>query len=204
VIYYHHTQKGESHMAVQHDHWISPEEYLEIDRASLDIKYEYEDGQMYAMSGGTIEHARIAQNMLAALDAHFGEGPCRVFSSDVRVQVTEKKYYYPDVTVSCNPEDRQRGIDIIRSPRLVMEVLSPSTETRDRRGKLLSYQACPSIQECILVSTQLQWVEVFRRHTESNIWVYHQFGPAQEVELTSINFTIPIATLYRLTDIPEL
>lgn len=190
-------------MAVQHEHWISPEEYLEIDRASPDIKYEYEDGHMYAMSGGTVEHARIAQNMINALDTYFGEGPCRVFSSDVRVQVTEKKYYYPDVTVSCNPEDSQRGIDIIRSPRLVMEVLSPSTETRDRRRKLITYQACPSIQECLLVSTQLQMVEVFRRHTESNIWVYQQFGPAQEIELPSIHFTLPMTTLYRLTGILE-
>jgi Uma2 family endonuclease len=122
MIYFHHTQKGESLIAVQHEHWISPEEYLEIDRASLDIKYEYEDGQMYAMPGGTVEHAQIAQNMISALAAHFGEGPCRVFSSDVRVQVSNKKYYYPDVSVSCNPEDSQRGIDIIRSPRLVISL----------------------------------------------------------------------------------
>jgi Uma2 family endonuclease len=84
-----------------------------------------------------------------------------------------------------------------------MEVLSPSTETRDRRRKLIAYHACPSIQECILVSTQLQMVEVFRRHTESNLWIYQQFGPAQEIELPSINFTISMTTLYRLTGIPE-
>lgn len=190
-------------MAVQREHWISPEEYLEIDRASLDVKYEYEDGRMYAMSGGTVEHAQIAQNIIAALAAHLGNGPCRVFSSDVRVQVTEKKYYFPDVTVSCNSEDSQRGVDIIRSPRLVIEVLSPSTEARDRSKKLLTYQACPSIQECVLVSTQLQMVEVFRRHADGKMWIYQQFGPGQKIELTSIDFTIAMEILYRLTGIPE-
>src|SRR5437899_7774639 len=137
-------------MTIQHEHWISPEEYLEIDRASLNVKYEYEDGRMYAMSGGTIEHAQIAQNLIGALTAHFGEGPCRAFSSDMRVQVAAGKYYLPDVVVTCNPEDIQRGVDIIRSPRFVMEVLSPSTETRDRGKKLITYQACPSIQEYVL------------------------------------------------------
>lgn len=134
-------------MAVQHEHWISPEEYLQIDRASPDIKYEYVDGHMYAMSGGTIEHAQIAMNMIRALADHLQGSSCRVISSDVRVQVAEKKYFYPDVTVSCAPEDRQRGVDTIRTPRLVVEVLSPTTETNDRVQKFRFYKACPSIQE---------------------------------------------------------
>lgn len=190
-------------MAVRREHWISPEEYLEIDRTSLNRKYEYEDGHIYAMSGGTTEHAQIAQNMIGALTTHFGEGPCRAFSSDMRVQVAEQKYYLPDVVVTCNPEDSQRGVDIIRSPRFVMEVLSPSTETRDRGRKLIAYQACPSIQEYVLASTELQMVEVFRRHGDSKMWLYQQFGSGQEIEFISIDFTIPMTTLYRLTGIPE-
>ena len=190
-------------MAIQREHWISPEEYLEIDRASPDIKYEYEDGRIYRMSGGTVEHAQIAQNMIGALAIHFGEGPCRAFSSDVRVQVAEKKYYLPDVVVSCNSEDSQRGVDILRSPRFVMEVLSPSTEVRDRGKKLLAYQACPPIQEYVLAATELQMVEIFRRYGDGNLWVYQQFRQGQEIVFTSIDFTISMATLYRLTGIPE-
>ncbi len=191
-------------MAVQREHWISPEEYLEIDRASPDVKYEYIDGHMYAMSGGTIDHAQIAMNLIRALDDHFQRGACRVFSSDVRVQVAEKKYFYPDVTVSCNPEDWQQGnIDIIRFPRLVIEVLSPSTEARDRRKKSLSYQACPTIQEYALINTQYQMVEVFQRHGDGNMWLYQQYGPGQEAELASIKLTIPSSNVYRLTDILE-
>lgn len=193
-------------MAVQHEpheFWISPEEYLEIDRASLDVKYEYIDGQMYAMSGGTIDHAQIAMNLIRALGDHFQGKSCRVFSLDVRVQVADKKYFYPDVTVSCNPEDWQQGnLDIIRFPRLAIEVLSPSTEARDRR-KTPSYQACPTIQEYALVNTQYQMVEVFQRYANGNMWLYKCYGPNQEIELASVKLMIPLSDVYRLTDVPE-
>jgi Uma2 family endonuclease len=188
-------------MVLQRERWISSEEYLELDRASLDVKYEYDDGHMYAMSGGTVEHGQIAINMIRALANHFGQGPCRAFSSDTKTQVAESKYYYPDVTVSCNPEDRQRGVTIIRSPRLVMEVLSPSTETNDRGRKFRAYRACPSIQEYILVSSQHQEVEIYQR--QGDVWVYRQFGPGQQVPLVSIGLSIAMADIYWLTDIAE-
>jgi Uma2 family endonuclease len=188
-------------MAVQQEQWISPEEYLAIDRASLDVKYEYDNGHMYAMAGGSRNHARIAMNLGTIVDAHLGDGPCRAFSSDVRVQVAEKKYYYPDVTVSCNPEDMTGDEDIIYSPRLVVEVLSPSTEARDRGKKFKAYQRCPSIEEYVLIRTEYQEVEIYNR--QGDIWTYRQFGPGQKVELLSINLSIPIAALYRRTDVPE-
>ena len=91
-------------MLFPHEHWISPEEYLEIDRAS-DLKYEYDSGHIYALAGGMQAHARIAYNMANLLDTHLTNIPCRFFLSDVRVQVAEEKYYYPDVTVTCSLED---------------------------------------------------------------------------------------------------
>ena len=187
-------------MAVQHEHWISPEEYLEIDRASIDVKYEYTDGHIYAMSGGTAEHAEIAINMIAILKAHL-QGSCRVLSSDVRVQVAERKYYYPDVSVSCHPEDKQKGIDIIRYPRLVIEVLSPSTETNDRGKKFRSYKACSSIQEYVLINSQYQEVEIF--HRQGDMWAYHQYESGQEINLASIRLIISLADIYRDVNIPE-
>ncbi|TMC22755.1 MAG: Uma2 family endonuclease [Chloroflexi bacterium] len=193
--------KGATPMALQYEHWISPEEYLRIDRASLDVKYEYVDGRMYAMAGGTVEHAQIAMNMIRALADHLQGSECRVFSSDVRVQVASNKYYFPDATISCDPQDMQRGVDIIRSPRLVVEVLSKSTETKDRGEKFRHYKACPSIQEYVLISTQCQEVESFRR--QGQIWIYQQFGSGQEVRLSTVDLTILMADVYRLTDIPE-
>jgi len=187
-------------MAIRHEHWISPEEYLEIDRASVDVKYEYTDGHMYAMSGGTAEHAEIAINMIAILKAHL-QSSCRVLSSDVRVQVAERKYYYPDVSVSCHPEDKQKGIDIIRYPRLVIEVLSPSTETNDRGKKFRSYKACSSIQEYVLINSQHQEVEIF--HRQGDMWAYHQYESDQEIDLASIRLTISLADIYRDVNVPE-
>jgi len=181
-------------MAVQYKHWISPEEYLEIDRASIDVKYEYTDGHMYAMSGGTAEHAEIAINMIAILRAHL-QGSCRVLSSDVRVQVAEQKYYYPDVSVSCHPEDKQKGIDIVRHPRLVIEVLSPGTETNDRGKKFRSYKACSSIQEYVLISSLHQEVEVF--HRQGDMWAYRQYESGQEIILASVGLTTSLADVYR-------
>ncbi len=187
-------------MAVQREHWISPEEYLEIDRASIDVKYEYRDGHLYAMSGGTAEHADIAINLIAILKAHL-QGSCRVLSSDVRVQVAEQKYYYPDVSVSCHPEDKQKGIDIVRYPHLVIEVLSPSTETNDRGKKFRSYKTCSSIQEYVLISSQHQEVEVF--HRQGDMWTYHQYESGQEINLASIGLTISLADIYRDVNVPE-
>src|SRR6266550_4484812 len=187
-------------MAVQHKHWIGPEEYLEIDRASLNVEYEYEDGCIYAMSGGTAEHAEIAINLIAILKAYL-QGSCRVLSSDVRVQVAEQKYYYPDVSVSCHPEDKQKGIDIVRYPRLVIEVLSPGTETNDHGKKFRSYKACSSIQEYVLISSQHQEVEVF--HRQGDMWAYHQYESGQEINLASIGLTISLADVYRDVNVLE-
>jgi Uma2 family endonuclease len=189
-------------MALQREHWVSVEEYLAIDRASTDVKYEYMDGHMYAMSGGTIDHAEIAANLFFLLRRYLQGKTCRAFSSDVRVQVAEKKYYYPDVTVSCNPEDWQQGThDIIRTPRLVIEVLSPSTESFDRGKKFRTYQACSSIEEYVLINTTHHMVETYRR--QGKIWAYQHFGPGQQVELGCIGFALPIADLYVNTDVPE-
>ena len=190
-------------MVLEHRHFITSEEYLEIDRASQDMKYEYIDGHMYAMSGGTINHGQIAYNMANLVHTHLTSKACRFFQSDVRFQVAEGKYLHPDISVSCNPEDWQQGdADTIRFPCLVVEVLSPSTEVRDRRVKWKFYQACPSIQEYVLVNTQCQLVEVFRRQADGNTWLYQQFRPGQEVSLVSVGLKFPLAALYNFTGVP--
>ena len=196
-------------MAFPCERWISPEEYLEIEKAS-DLKYEYDKGHRYALAGGTQAHARIAYNMANLLDAHLTNKPCRFFLSDVKVQVAEDKYYYPDVTVTCNPEDIKDSLDVICAPRLIVEVLSPGTEYKDRGTKLRAYQACDSIEEYILISTRQQAVEIYRRLPPTDLpqipqgdWAYRQYGPGEKVELTSIGLAFPIEALYKLTDVPE-
>jgi len=181
-------------MAVQREQWISPEEYLAIDRASPDVKYEYMDGHMYAIAGGSRNHAPIAMNLGTIVDAHLGDGPCRAYSSDVRAKVSESKYLLPDLTVTCSPEDMPGEEDMIYSPRLVVEVLSPSTELNDRTWKLQNYTAHPTIEEYLLVDSRAMRIEIYRK--EQKKWIYDAFEADDEVELTTLGVHFPIVDTY--------
>jgi Uma2 family endonuclease len=189
-------------MALQYDHWISLEEYHEIEHNS-DIKYEYSDGRIYDMSGGTSEHSQIAGNLYIVLATHLRGKSCRAFNSDMKVLPfgDENPSYYPDVTVTCNLEDYQRGSTTIRSPRLIVEVLSPSTAYRDRGEKLRVYKACASMEEYVMVSTRRQEIEVFCR-VSANKWENIQYTAEEEVTLVSVGLTIPVSEVYVDTGVP--
>jgi Uma2 family endonuclease len=187
-------------MAVEQNDWMSPEEYLCIDRESLDIKYEYDDGRMYAMSGGSTSHSLLAGNMFTILRSHLRGGPCKTYTSDMRVRVSEVQYFYPDVSVSCDLRDTEEIKDTLHYARLIVEVLSPTTELRDRTRKFVQYQQCQTIQEYVLVSQQCQQVEVFTRNGKK--WVYQLFGPGEVVELLSVGVQFPIEMLYEDVPLP--
>jgi Uma2 family endonuclease len=191
-------------MAIQHDQWISLEEYHEIERNS-EVKYEYADGHIYDMSGETAGHSRIAINMIIALELHLGEQVCRVFNSDMKVLPLgdENPTYYPDVTVTCNPNDYQDDSTAIRSPHLIIEVLSPSTFARDRDEKFDAYLACPTVEEYVMVSSHHQRVEVYSRES-ANTWGYIQYTDGEVVTLVSVGLTIPVAEIYAQTEILPL
>ncbi|MBV9231165.1 MAG: Uma2 family endonuclease, partial [Chloroflexi bacterium] len=95
--------------------WMSVEEYLKLDRTALDVRYEYIDGRVRAMVGGSMAHMRIAASIFALLDEQLGEqGPCHAYTSEARVQVSESRYVYPDATVSCDVADWQAENDMVR------------------------------------------------------------------------------------------
>ncbi len=182
---------------------MSVEDYLQLDKRTLDAKYEYLDGVARLMSGGSAAHDRIAYNMRAALDQHFLSGPCTVFGSDMQVLVGIKpdgceQYVYPDVTISCDVADRRLDNTLICSPRIVVEVLSPSTEYIDRGTKLAAYKACPTIQEIVLISQRVQAVEIYRRGEEDgDEWLHLSYGPTSTIELTSLDVSLTIDEIYR-------
>ncbi len=185
--------------ALPHPAYMSVEEYLQLDRSSADVRYEYIDGHVYAMSGGTLAHARIALNMAKLLDEHVQE-PCHVHNSDVRVQVAPTHYFYPDVSVSCEESDWDEQADMIRAPRLIVEVLSPTTEMYDRGENFAWYQECPSIQEYVLINSRYQAVEAFRRKGE--VWIYRRFTSGQEIVLESMDLRFPISAVYERINVP--
>ncbi|HZT98129.1 MAG TPA: Uma2 family endonuclease [Ktedonobacteraceae bacterium] len=181
---------------------ISVEEYLDLDRSSIGVRYEYLDGEVRMMAGGTLDHATICLTIATLLRSSLRGRSCRVFPSDARVRISETRYVYPDVTVSCDERDRGQS-DIVQSPRLVVEVLSPSTERHDRVKKFRAYQQCPTIQEYVLVNTAYPAVELLRRE-RNNLWSYHVFGPDDEVELTSLEVRFRVADVYEdITFPPE-
>ena len=181
---------------------MSAEEYIRLDQDTWNGKYEYLDGIARLMSGGSAEHNRIARNVANAIEMHFLSGPCTVFGSDVRVLIGSKAdgrehYVYPDVTVSCDVADRRRGVKLIQSPRIVVEVLSPGTEATDRGRKLATYKACPTIQEIMLINQFAPHVEVYRRGEDDTAWHYIVFEADSPIELSSIDVHILPTEIYR-------
>lgn len=172
---------------------MSVEEYLELDEHNPDTRYEYLDGYAYMMSGGSIDHATISFNIQTILNNALRKGSCRAHNSDVRVRISENRYVHPDVTVTCDPGDRGR-VNLIKSPRVVVEVLSPSTEVSDRVRKLQAYLACPTIQEYFLVDSRSMRIEVYCR--KESKWVYEAFGAGDMVEVESLHVSFPIEDAY--------
>lgn len=191
-------------MAVQREHWISLEEYHEIERNS-DIRYEYSNGRVYAMAGGRSKHSRIAIDMTVALELHLDGTNCQTFNFDTKVLPlgNENPTYYPDVVVTCNPDDYQDDATAIRSPRLIIEVLSPSTASKDRGEKLRAYKACKSCEEYVMVSTHHQEIVVYRRGSV-NKWESVRYTAEDNLQLVSVGLTIPVSKVYARTKIPPL
>ncbi|MDB9466539.1 Uma2 family endonuclease [Dolichospermum circinale] len=160
-----------------------------------DIRYEYINGEVFAMTGGTIPHNDIALNLYTSLRPHLRPRGCRINVSDVKVQVTSKgPYFYPDLIVSCHPEDINAR-KFIQNPKLIVEVLSPSTSGKDREEKFRYYLTIPTLQEYILIDSEKISVERYCRG-EGRMWLYYPYTTGDMITLSSIAFEFPIEMLY--------
>ncbi|QKD81187.1 Uma2 family endonuclease [Thermoleptolyngbya sichuanensis A183] len=175
-------------------HRRSPQEYLDWE-AAQDIKHEYLDGEVFAMTGGTIFHNLIALNLASTLKTFLRGKVYRVFMSDVKVQVSERgAYFYPDVMVSCDERDRP-AVNLIQHPCLIVEVLSPTTEAFDRGAKFRRYRQLSTLQEYVLIDATQISVDRFRCLSETH-WELQSFAAEETLELTSIDWQGAIALLY--------
>src|SRR5216683_3321161 len=180
---------------------MSFEQYLLL-VSNSDRRYEYYDGEVRLMAGGSSNHATIALNFGVALDQSLGDNAsCRPYVTDKLVRVAPTKMVIPDVVVSCDIADHGES-QIIDSPVLVVEVLSRSTEVTDRFVKLALYQAKESIQEIDFISQVIQRVEVFSRSTKG--WLYQQYGTGQSFLLGSLDIKVEVRQLYRRLSIPAV
>ena len=174
-------------------HYISPEQYLDLEGQSP-IRHEYRRGLVYAMAGGTDNHDRIALNLLTLVNLHLGNSECRFHSGNVKVNYQDEFYYYPDAFVTCDPRDRGDRY-IKRHPKLIAEVLSPSTQAFDLDEKFKDYQQLESLEEYVLIFQESQRVEC-RRRTVTNTWETTIYTAGDQISLKSINLKFDISQLY--------
>ncbi|GAX38272.1 Uma2 family endonuclease [Nodularia sp. NIES-3585] len=172
---------------------MSAEEYL-LWEPTQEQRYEYWDGEVVAMSGGTRNHNRVSLNFFKLLDDALADS-FEIYIVDVKVQIEAgQKYFYPDVVVTCDQRDRDP--QLIQFPCLIIEVLSPSTEAADRGKKFAKYRQSHTLQEYVLVQVAQPLVEVFRRNQQGQ-WVLSEYNLNHRLRLESVNVEIAIAHLYR-------
>ena len=178
---------------------FSFDEYLLLEEIA-EVKHEFLDGEVWAMAGGSPEHAAIICNVSTLLNVQLRGQRCRVYTIELRVRVKASGLgTYPDVTVVCgrlerDPDDRTGHTAI--NPRVLVEVLSPSTEEYDRGEKLSHYQAIPSLDEVVLVAHDRHEIEVVRREANGT-WSRHIAGPGQTARLTSLACDLAVTEVYR-------
>jgi Uma2 family endonuclease len=176
---------------------VSYAEYLALEEKS-ETKHEFIAGVIYAMAGGTPEHARLQMNVGSALLAGLRGRPCAVFSSDLRVRIeATDRATYPDVTVVCgslttSPVDKHA----ITNPTLIVEVTSESTEADDRGDKFGHYRRVASLQEYVLVSGRAPYVEVWRKNDRGRWELADEAGPDGRVRLASLDLALDVGALY--------
>ena len=168
---------------------MSVEEYLDYEH-SQDVRHEFVDGYLYAMTGASERHERIAANLLISLGMHLRGSPCRAYKGDLKLTVGED-HYYPDVFVTCGP-DRPDGYSR-DDPVVIAEVLSPSTARNDRGDKRLAYESLETLSEYVLVWQDRTRVEV-RRRGEPEPQVLESLDDV--LRLDSIDFAVPLGELY--------
>ena len=181
-------------------HNLSETEYLAFEESSQN-RYEYIAGEVYAMAGGSQRHNKISGNTYIALTLALKGKFCQTYMSDVKLNVAkDSAYYYPDVMVTCAENAAANESAVVTDPVLVIEVLSPSTETIDRREKLHAYRRLPTLQEYVLISQDMQQVEIYRRQGDVG-WLYIPCEAGDSVEFASVGVTLPIVELYAGTDV---
>ncbi|MEL7082923.1 MAG: Uma2 family endonuclease [Cyanobacteria bacterium P01_A01_bin.3] len=174
---------------------LTPEEYFSWEEQQLE-KYEYIDGQIYAMGGGSVNHSRIAVRLTTLFDTHLENSNCITGNSDLKVNIPKTtNYTYPDASVTCDDRD-QTTPSYITYPCLIVEVLSDSTEAYDRGGKFRLYRQNPVLQDYLMVSSTSIAMDLYRKNAAGD-WIVINYQPGDTVQLHSINLNFVIEKIYR-------
>lgn len=174
---------------------LTPEEYFTWEEKQLE-KHELIDGQVYAMTGGSVNHSRIAIRFATMVDTHLDASSCITGNSDLRVNIVgTNNYTYPDISVTCDDRDKTTT-QYITYPCLIIEVLSKTTEAYDRGGKFRLYQNNPVLKDYLLVSSTAMEIDLYHKN-DAGQWMIINYGEGDTIELKSINLSFPIEQIYR-------
>jgi Uma2 family endonuclease len=179
---------------------VTLEAYLEWENAQVE-KHEFHRGEVFAMVGGRRVHGRVVGNIVRRLGNQLDGTPCQVFSESMKVQIGEDTVLYPDVFVTCDRTDLATDL-IFRAPTVIVEVLSPSTQSYDRSQKFALYRRIPALQEYILVDPDTRRVEGFRRDAQGQ-WVLHDMSDGAVLEAASVGVSVPLAEVFDGVDPPR-
>lgn len=179
-------------------HRYTFEEYLAVEAASREVRHEFLGGDIFAMAGGTPEHAALAAAVLGILSEQLRGKPCRPYSSDLRRRVLATGLAtYADASVVCDPLERDPASSThVTNPVLVVEVLSPSTVDYDRGEKREHYQRIPSLRVILLVASDGRRVELFVRHAPGADFERHELGADGEVRVEGLGVRFGVAEVY--------
>lgn len=176
----------------------TPAEYLERERQAR-TKSQYYRGEIFAMSGASREHLRIAGDLFVYLSNALRDRPCEVFNSDLRVKVQDSGLYtYPDLTIVCGePQFEDKNVDTLVNPLVLIEVLSESTESYDRGAKSSQYRKLPTLRELVLVSSMGVQVEHYHRRDDDQWGFWETTDCTASLSLASVGIAVPLAEIYR-------
>jgi len=177
---------------------LSLQAYFEWENAQPE-RHEFYRGEVFAMTGGRRSHGRVTANLVMLLGLQLKGTPCQVFSESMKVQIADDTILYPDVFVTCDRQDLQTEM-IFRAPKLVIEVLSPSTQSYDRSQKFALYRRLPNLEEYLLIDPETRRAEVFRINSEG-LFVLYDMSEAEILELASINCKMSMTELFAGIDI---
>jgi Uma2 family endonuclease len=193
----------EAGMSAQPASFVSVDDYLAFERGQPE-KHEFFDGEIVQQAGASIAHNLISANIIGSLHQQLRAKPCTILPSDMRIRTPRRRQYmYPDATIICGPprfDDDHH--DTIVNPVVIIEVLSPSTESYDRGRKFQAYRTITTLQEYLLISQTMRRVEHFQRHNDL-MWLMREYTDLDQIiELTSVGCRILLPDLYEKVNLP--
>ena len=181
-------------LPVANNPFYTYEEYLALEEADKEVRYEYHHGEVFAMSGTTKVHNRIVRNLANLLDDHFLPRGCEVWHEQIKVEAKDKeRYYYPDLVVSCSERDQKNTL-MVRDPVLIGEVLGDGKCNLDL--KLAYYTSIPTLQAFLMVCLREHLLHLYERRG-GKWWYRTALGKDQQLHLGYLNLQLSVAAIYK-------